>query len=264
MALADLDTYQTPPGRRPSVLARLSPWPALAFYPAVLRIVWRSGRLARRGAYGDAQWVAASLGIIGAMERAGMRLVVEGMEHLRGLGGPAVFVANHMSTLETFVLPAIIQPVRPITFVVKDTLLQYPVFGPVLRSRDPIPVARKNPREDLKAVFDGGAQRLARGVSVIVFPQGVRSPGFDPSQFNTLGVKLAARAGVAVVPLALRTDAWGSGRILKDFGRVDPSLPVRFRFGPALVPERKGAAVQDAVVGFIQEALVEWGSIPRL
>ncbi len=260
MALADQDSYQTQSGTGRSLLARLTRWPGLAFYLPVFRIVLRSGRLAVRGAYGDAEWVAASLGIIRAMEGVGMRLRVEGMEHVRGLGGPAVFVGNHMSTMETFVLPAIIQPARPVTFVVKDTLLRYPVFGPVLRSRDPIPVSRENPREDLRAVFEGGQERLTRGVSVIVFPQGLRSPGFDPAQFNTIGVKLAARAAVPVVPLALRTDAWGSGRILKDCGRVDPSLPVHFRFGAPIPPEGRGAGVHQAVIRFIREALAEWGS----
>jgi 1-acyl-sn-glycerol-3-phosphate acyltransferase len=260
MALADQDTYQTPPGRRRSLLARVSRWPGLAFYLPVLRIVVRSGWLAVRGAYGDAEWVVASLGVIRAMEGVGMRLTIEGMGHLRGLGGPAVFVGNHMSTLETFVLPAIIQPVGAVTFVVKDTLLRYPVFGPVLRSRDPIAVGRENPREDLRAVFEGGQERLARGKSVIVFPQGLRSPGFDPARFNTLGVKLAARAGVPVVPLALRTDAWGSGRFLKDFGRVDPSLPVHFRFGAPIPPDGSGADAHQAVIRFIQDALAEWGS----
>ncbi len=260
MALADQDTYQTPPGLRRSLLARLSPWPALAFYPPVFRIVQRASRLARRGLYGNREWVESSLGIVRVMEGVGMRLAVEGLGHVRALAEPAVFVGNHMSTLETFVLPAILQPLRPITFVVKEALLTYPVFGPVMRSRDPIAVGRANPREDLRAVLEGGQERLARGVSLVVFPQTTRSTAFDPAHFNTIGVKLAARAGVPVVPLALKTDAWGNGRLLKDFGRVDPSLQVHFRFGAPLAAEGKGAAAQKATVGFIRAALEEWGA----
>lgn len=258
MPLADLDTYQTAPHQPRSLLVRVFPWPELAFYLPVLRIVFRSSRMARRDRFGDDEWVGASLGIIRAMESVGMVLSVEGMEHFRGLTGPVVFVGNHMSTLETFVLPSIIQPVRPVTFVVKESLLTYPVFGPIMRSRNPVAVGRTNPREDLKAVLEGGQERLARGVSLIVFPQTTRTPVFDPGQFNTIGVKLAARAGVPVVPLALKTDAWGNGRRLKDFGRVDPGLPVHFRFGAPIVPEGKGTAAQESTVRFIQEALAEW------
>jgi len=164
MPLAALDTYRTSPQHPRSLLARLSPWPEPAFYPPVLRIVFRASRLARQGRYGDDQWVESSQGIIRVMESVGMQLTVEGLEHLRGLDGPVVFVGNHMSTLETFVLPSIIQPVRPVTFVVKESLLTYPVFGPVMRSRNPVAVGRSNPREDLKAVLEGGQERLARGI----------------------------------------------------------------------------------------------------
>lgn len=261
MALADHDVYRTPAGAGRTWFARLSPWPELAFYAPVAWIVWRASRLALRGRYDDDAWVRSSRAILRAMEGVGMQVRIEGMEHLRALGGPAVFVGNHMSTLETFVLPGIIQPVRPVTFVVKQSLLTYPVFGPIMRSRDPIAVGRSNPREDLKAVLEGGQERLARGRSIIVFPQTTRTADFDPSQFNSIGVKLAARAGVPLVPLALRSDAWGNGRRLKDFGRVDPTLPVRFRFGDPLPPE--GRETHASVVRFVEGALAEWAGAPK-
>jgi 1-acyl-sn-glycerol-3-phosphate acyltransferase len=127
-----------------------------------------------------------------------------------------------------------------------------------MRARNPVAVGRTNPREDLKAVLEGGQERLGRGISLIVFPQTTRTPVFDLEQFNSIGAKLAARAGVPLVPLALKTDAWGNGRILKDFGRLDPSLPVHFRFGAPIAAEGKGAAAQEATVRFIREALGEW------
>jgi 1-acyl-sn-glycerol-3-phosphate acyltransferase len=40
-----------------------------------------------------------------------------------------------MSTLETFVLPYLIAPHRPMTFVVKKSLVEYPVFKHVMRAR---------------------------------------------------------------------------------------------------------------------------------
>ena len=97
--------------------------------------------------------------------------------------------------------------------MVKESLLKYPFFGPVLGSREPIVVGRSNPREDLVAVLEGGEARLKQGRSVIVFPQSTRSSVFDPAHFNTIGVKLAKRAGVPVIPVALKTDAWGNGNL---------------------------------------------------
>ena len=58
-----------------------------------------------------------------------------------------------------------------------------------------------------KAVLEGGKQRLQKGISIIVFPQTTRTVRFEPENFNSIGVKLAQRAKVPIIPLALRTDA---------------------------------------------------------
>ena len=57
---------------------------------------------------------------------------------------------------------------------------------------------------------------LRNGMSVIIFPQTTRIMDFDRKQFNSMGVKLAKRAQVPVVPIALKTDAWGVGKWIKD------------------------------------------------
>ncbi len=243
----------------PSMLARLSPWPEVAFYGPVLAVVVRAGIRASLGRYDDGDWIRSSERIIAAMRAVGIRLTVEGLDGVRGVEGPVVFAANHMSTLETFVLPALIQPIKPVTFVVKDALMRYPLFGAILRSRDPIVLGRASPRQDLRVMLDEGRARLEGGRSVVVFPQTTRSPVFDPSRFNSIGAKLAARAGVALIPVALRTDAWGIGRRVKDFGPVNPHLPVHIRFGPALRPRARGAATQREAVEFIARTVASWG-----
>jgi len=116
-----------------------------------------------------------------------------------------------MSTLETLVLPGIIGKNFKATFVIKNSLLKYPFFGRILTAINAIPVTRKNPKEDYRIVIQEGLKRLEQGISVIVFPQAARQTVFDPAQFNTLGVKLAKKASVPAVPIALRTDAWGTG-----------------------------------------------------
>jgi len=128
-----------------------------------------------------------------------------------------------------------------------------------MRSRDPIVVGRTNARDDLKAVLDGGAERLARGVSIVVFPQTTRTPIFDPAEFNTIGVKLAKRAGVPVVPVALKTDAWGNGRLIKDVGRIDPSRPAHFAFGAPLRISGRGSEEHEEIVRHISDHLAAWG-----
>jgi 1-acyl-sn-glycerol-3-phosphate acyltransferase len=129
----------------------------------------------------------------------------------------------------------------------------------VLKARDPVVVERKNPRADLAAVLEGGEARLRQGTSIVVFPQSTRSLSLDPALFNSIGVKLAKRAGAPVVPLALKTDAWGMGALIKDFGRISPLLPVRFAFGEPLSVTGNGKAEHAAVCAFIGEHLRNWG-----
>jgi len=256
IATAD-GAYRSPPGR-PGLLARA--FPGVAFYPRAAAIVWRAAARARRGDYDEAAWAGSSLEIVRALEAVGVRLAVEGLDRFARLPGPCVFVGNHMSTLETFVLPVlIVSQGRSVTFVVKRSLVDYPVFGHVMRSRDPIVVGRTNPREDLKAVLEGGTERLRAGISVVVFPQTTRTPLFDPAAFNTIGVKLARRAGVPIVPVALRTDAWGNGRWLKDAGRIDPALPVHIEFGEPVPAAGRGGGEHERVVAFITGRLRAWG-----
>ncbi len=258
MAIADNDTYVTDPHRPRSLFSRIFLSPGFMFYPQVFRIVWNNGGLAKRGLYGDREWVQGSQDILRALENVGVRVEITGMANIGKVDGPAVFVGNHMSTLETFVLPCIIQPVKPVTFIVKKSLITMPVFGHVMRSRNPIVVGRVNPREDLRVVMEEGAEKIASGRSVIIFPQSTRSVVFIPEEFNSLGVKLASRTNVPVIPIALKTDAWGVGRLMKDFGPVDRNKAVHIEFGEPLRIAGRGAEEHARIVSFIQERLKQW------
>jgi 1-acyl-sn-glycerol-3-phosphate acyltransferase len=249
--------YRSPP-QTGSPLARL--FPSWAFHSRFISIVWKASVKAKRGVYDDHQWALSSLAIIRALEKVGVRFEITGIDHLRTPDTPCLVVGNHMSTLETGVLPSLIQPIRKVTFVVKEGLLEYPVFKHVMRSRDPIPVTQTNPRVDFKRVMEEGAKRLASGISLVIFPQGARRPVFDVGQFNTIAVKLAQRADVPIVPLALDTRAWGLGRRLTDFGRIDPSKPVRFAFGEPLWVRGRGTDEHQAIVDFIRTRLRTWGA----
>ena len=129
-----------------------------------------------------------------------------------------------------------------------------------MRSRNPVAVSQTNPREDLVTMLKEGTERLKRGISIIVFPQGARTATYIPEEFNTIGVKLAHRAGVPIVPLALKTDAWGNGRIIRDFGRIDPTKKVHFAFSEPLRVEGRGTEQHQAVLDFIGGKLAEWQS----
>ncbi len=249
------DSYVTP--ERPLPLS--ARWfPSLDFYWHAFLIVFEASRKAKRGRYDTREWCGSSVRILRALERVGVRVHIEGAKHFRDLSGPCVFIGNHMSTLETFVLPIIISTYRESTFVVKQSLVEYPVFKYVMRSRNPITVGRSNARDDLKAVLDGGTERLKAGTSIIIFPQTTRTAVFDPATFNTIGVKLAKKADVPVVPIALKTDAWGNGKWLKDYGTIHREIPVHFAFGEPMKIKDRGAEEHQAIVDFISTRLKQW------
>jgi 1-acyl-sn-glycerol-3-phosphate acyltransferase len=248
-------SYRTEPRR---VFPLWKALPTLGFYRYVFPIVWRAGSKAKRGKYDSTEWGRSSLEVLRALESIGIQVEVTGVNHFRDLDGPCVFAANHMSTLETFVLPVIIAPFKPVTFVVKQSLVETPVFKYVMRSREPVTVGRTNPREDFKVVMEGGMARLNAGISIVIFPQTTRSVDFDPKTFNTIGIKLAKRADVPVVPVALKTDAWGNGKYIRDFGKMDPSKKVHFAFGEPVWIRDRGAEEHEKVVEFISGRLKEW------
>ena len=253
--LTDQASYRSP--ERPAAwFARHHP--NLVFYTKILIVVRSASRLARQGRYDSAAWIQSSLTSLRALESVGGRFDLQNLNVVRQLIGPCVFIGNHMSILETFILPCLIQPHRNGTFVIKKSLISYPLFGHVMRSRNPVVVGRRNPREDLKTVLEEGQRRLEADVSVIIFPQTTRSVDFDPQKFNSLGVKLAKRCRVPIVPVALKTDAWGLGKRLKDIGRISPEKQVHICFGDPLTVAGSGREEHDRVVDFIVSHLNAW------
>jgi 1-acyl-sn-glycerol-3-phosphate acyltransferase len=156
------------------------------------------------------------------------------------------------------ILPGLIQPLRNVTFVVKESLVKHPLFGDVMRSRNPIVVGRTDPRKDLEAVMNGGMELLAKGISIVIFPQSTRNVIFKPEEFNSLGVKLAKKAGVQVVPVALKTDFWGNGILIKEIGPLDSSKTIYFRFGEPFKVTGTGKEENQKIIDFIQSSLNEW------
>jgi 1-acyl-sn-glycerol-3-phosphate acyltransferase len=252
--LTSEDTYHTSSKRSRSLFKN----PSLNFFIHFIKIVIDSGLLAKKGQYGNTEWVKSSLRILKALENAGVEFDISGLNNLASFEGPAVFISNHMSTLETNVLPVLIEPFKDVTFVVKQELLNVPFFGKVLKTRNPIIVGRSNPREDFIQVINEGTKILKEGRSIIIFPQRTRSTVFDPESFNTLGIKLAKKADIQIIPTALVTDAWGNGKIFKEFGKIDPAKKVHFCFGKPLKIESNGNKEHIEVLDFIKNKLVDW------
>jgi len=221
-------------------------------------IVLRTRKEAIRKEYDTKAWTDSSFEIFRFIENTGGKFHITGMENITKSPGSVLFISNHMSTLETMILPSIIGPHKELTFVVKESLVKHPLFGDVMRSRNPIVVGRTDPRKDLEAVMNGGVELLHNGISIVIFPQSTRSVEFKPEEFNSLGVKLAKKAGVDVVPIALKTDFWGNGKLIKEAGPLDSHKPIHIKFGEPISITGNGKVDNQRIIDFIQSSLEEW------
>ncbi len=249
------DSYSTPIEKKRVFWDRLFLNSRFYFVLKYLQIVFKNAKVARKGLYDTEKWSDSSYDVFKLIEDCGGRFEISGIDNIRNTKEPVVFISNHMSTLETMVFPCIIAPLKEVTFVVKDSLVKHPVFGPIMRSRNPIVVSRANTRDDLKIVLNDGKNQLSNNISIILFPQSTRKPEFIPEEFNSLGVKLALNSGVKVIPVAIKTDFWGNGKLVKDLGKINRKNTIYMKFAPPMTIEGTGKEEHKKIIDYIQTNL---------
>ena len=253
------NTYVTDKNHKRALGDILSMGSSLYFNLKFLKVLQYNRKLAFVNNYDTARWALSSYEIVKFLEDCGGQFEISGFENIEKVKDePVVFISNHMGTLETMVFPCLIAPTKEVTFVVKDSLTKG-IFGPIMNARNPIAVGRKDSRKDLMTVMSEGQKKLKEGTSVIIFPQSTRTEKFITEQFNSLGVKLAQKAGVKVIPVAIRTDFWGNGKLVKDLGKLHRNIPVNIKFGEAMEVVGNGKETHNQVVEFITSNLRNWG-----
>ncbi|MCF7790727.1 MAG: 1-acyl-sn-glycerol-3-phosphate acyltransferase [Victivallales bacterium] len=228
------------------------------FYCRIVKLVFDTNRVIQKGKFSDKAWSEASYYALRTIEGCEGKVHIRNMNNIDKHNGAVVFIGNHMSMLESFVLPGVICPHKKISFVVKKSLVDYPFFGLVMRTTRPVIVGRVDPAADFKAVMNDGSKLLKEGRSVVVFPQSTRSSGFKPDEFNSIGIKLARKAKVPVVPIALKTDFWGNGKIFKDVGPLNRDKGVFIEFGEPMDIKGNGKAEHKSITEFISGKIKEW------
>jgi 1-acyl-sn-glycerol-3-phosphate acyltransferase len=129
---------------------------------------------------------------------SGARVRVEGLEKLQK-DTAYVLVANHSSYMD---IPVVLQIPLQIRFFAKQGLFRIPLLGGHLRRAGHLPVVRENPRASLKSLTAAARLIRQRGVSVVLFPEGGRSPDVL-REFKEGAAYLAIKAGVPAVPIGI-------------------------------------------------------------
>ncbi len=119
--------------------------------------------------------------------------------------GPYVVVANHQSMLDILLISRV---PREMKWMAKESLFKLPWIGWMFLLSGDIPVRRGDAGSGSAALRKAKAY-LARGMSVMIFPEGTRSRTGTLGSFKSGAFRLAIEAGVPVLPIAVSGTAAG-------------------------------------------------------
>lgn len=228
------------------------------------------------GAHYDTAWARryparlARLGLVEAVMRPAVAAIaspdVRLDDRLASVEGPVIFAANHHSHLDTPVLlTAIPEPWRHRTFVgaAADYFFRNRVTAAASAlAIGAIPIERS---KVTRRSADQAAALIDEGWSMLIFPEGGRSPDGWGQQFRGGAAYLALRCGRPVVPVYLE----GTNRILpKGERRLRPQRTT-IVFGEPLRPaegedsRRFAARIEAAVASLADEATTDWWQARR-
>jgi 1-acyl-sn-glycerol-3-phosphate acyltransferase len=180
---------------------------------------------------------------------ANIRVRVEGGEQL-DQAKPYIFIGNHCSMADIMSFSGYIT--HDYRWIAKKELFAIPIFGTGMKAVDFISIDRSHGREAVQSLNDA-AQRIAEGSSVILFPEGTRSPDGRLQPFKTGAVMLAIKAGVEVVPVGFNGtyQALPKGKLLSRGGEVV------LRIGTPLPTKNFKAKDKQELAAILQQRVAE-------
>jgi HAD superfamily hydrolase (TIGR01490 family) len=148
----------------------------------------------------DAVNLTMGMGSDVALALAGIRLNVTGEEHLWS-HRPAVFIFNHQSILDGFVVMKLLR--EDVTGVAKKEVAKQPGFGQFARLANMAFVDRGDPGSARQALAPV-VERLREGYSIVIAPEGTRSATPAVGRFKKGAFHMAMQGDVPIVPIVIR------------------------------------------------------------
>ncbi len=159
-------------------------------------------------------WAAGMLA--GLKLICGIRMEIRGLENVPK--GPAVFAPKHQSAWETLVFYRLFK--YP-CYVLRKELLKLPVFGSYMKQSWNIVIDREGSVSALKQLVAESRSRVARGLSIVIFPEGTRVQPGGKGTYQHGVAALYTKLEVPVVPVALNSGLyWGKNAFLKRPGTI--------------------------------------------
>jgi 1-acyl-sn-glycerol-3-phosphate acyltransferase len=188
--------------------------------------------------------VANRLAIAG-VGLAGVKIEVRGLENLQPERN-YIFMSNHVSNLD----PPILIPSIPsrCSVLVKKEVFRIPILGTAMKMAELVPVDRSN-REAAVESVRAAADVMRHGLSMVIFPEGTRSPDGRLLPFKKGPFHLAMESSVPVIPVTLlgTSECWPKGTWAMRPGNVT------LIFHPPIVPSE--FADRDELTTAVRQAI---------
>jgi 1-acyl-sn-glycerol-3-phosphate acyltransferase len=180
---------------------------------------------------------------------------------VRGLGNvpnePTIIMAKHQSAWETV---GILCHLPRGVWIIKRELVWLPIIGWVLAGLKSIAIDRKNGRSARDQILEQGKDRLARGYSIVIFPEGTRVAPGERKKYGIGGALLATGADAKILPIAHNAgECWRRNAFLKYPGKVTMSI------GPVIDTAGKDAiAVTAEVEAWIEAEMLRLPKVTKV
>ena len=181
----------------------------------------------------------------------GQRIDIQGHENVPRTGG-VLLACNHIGYVDFVYGGLAANPSgRKVRFMAKRELFDHRLSGPLMRSLHHIEVDRG----DGVASFNTGVEFLKKGEAVGIFPEATISRALELKEFKTGAVRIAAEAGVPLVPVIM----WGTQRMMtkdhpKDFSRGKTIL---LRVGAAQHPTGTDPVAETAELHRVMSGMLD-------
>ncbi|MGZ4448041.1 MAG: lysophospholipid acyltransferase family protein [Nocardioides sp.] len=186
-----------------------------------------------------------------AFRALGQRFQMTGTEHVPRTGG-VLLAYNHIGYVDFVYGGFAANPSgRLVRFMAKRELFDHRYTGPLMRSLHHIEVDRGEGLASFRTAVD----YLRAGEAVGIFPEATISRAMDLKEFKSGAVRIAAEAGVPLVPVIL----WGTQRMMtkdhpKDFSR---GKTIAIRVGEPLHPTGENPVAETAELHAVMSRMLD-------
>lgn len=209
------------------------------------RLFKQNNKQAQQELFESPKWVSQKV-----IKSTGTDVHVDGQEKLPEEA--VLFVANHQGLFDILALIGYLG--KPLGFVAKKEVQKIPIVSSWMELMHGVFIDRSDRRQSVKAISQG-IKNLKNGHSLVIFPEGTRSRGSNLNTFKSGSLRLATKANVPIVPVAID----GTYQMLEeDHGKVKGStiyMTIQEPIYPTEYQDKKHGELAEIIQARIEKSL---------